>query len=222
VIGLIGFGLCILNSKALGVSPEGKILLKMLHAYIGYVFVLNLVWRLIWGFIGNKYARWSSILPIQKTYWRSLKRYIASLKQGRPVRYMGHNPLGRLMVVLLFVLLSLQAVTGLVLAGTDLYLPPFGHEIAEWVTGSGEDHGKLANLKPGSKESVDPVGYAEMRRFREPFITIHLYSFYVILVAVFVHILAVIITELVENNALVSAMFTGKKGFSEKPVDADD
>lgn len=222
VVGLIGFGLCILNSKALGVSPDGKILLKTLHAYIGYVFVLNLAWRLIWGFIGNKYARWNSILPIQKTYWRSLKHYVASLRQARRVHYMGHNPLGRLMVMLLFVLLSLQAVTGLVLAGTDLYLPPFGHEIAEWVTGSGEDHRKLANLKPGSKESVDPVAYAEMRRFRESFITIHLYSFYVILGAVFLHILAVIITEVVENNALISAMFAGKKVFSEKPVDADD
>jgi Ni/Fe-hydrogenase 1 B-type cytochrome subunit len=159
---------------------------------------------------------------MQKTYWRSLQRYIASLKQGDAARFMGHNPLGRLMVTLLFALLLLQAITDLVLAGTDLYLPPFGHEIAEWVTGSGEDHGRLADLKPGTKESTDPAAYAEMRRFREPFITIHLYSFYVILAAVLLHILAVIITEVVENNGLVSAMVSGKKVFSEKPVDADD
>ncbi len=63
VIGLIGVGLVILNSKALGVTTDGKILLKTVHAYIGYLFVLNLSWRIIWGFLGNHYARWATILP---------------------------------------------------------------------------------------------------------------------------------------------------------------
>jgi cytochrome b len=58
----------ILNAKSLGVSGEGKILLKTIHAYIGYVFVINLSWRLVWGFIGNKYVRWKAILPIGKGY----------------------------------------------------------------------------------------------------------------------------------------------------------
>lgn len=222
VTGLIGLGLCLLNAKALGVSAEGKVLLKTLHAYFGYVFVLNLGWRLLWGFIGNRYARWRSILPFGKAYWRESLLYISSLKDGRGLRYLGHNPLGRLMVTLMFVLLSLQAVSGLVLAGTDLYLPPFGHEIAEWVTGSAEDHTKLAELKPGAKEGLDPAAYAEMRSFREPIVTIHLVSFYVILAAIFLHILAVVIAEVVEKNGLISAMFSGRKIFSEKPADTDD
>ena len=107
------------------------------------------------------------------------------------------------------------------LAGTDLYLPPFGHEIAEWVTGAGEDHEKIRNLKPGAKDDVDPEAYAEMRQFRKPFITIHVYSFYALLVAIFLHIAAVVLTELRERNALVSAMFTGSKILPRKPVDND-
>ncbi|MGB5098876.1 MAG: cytochrome b/b6 domain-containing protein, partial [Porticoccaceae bacterium] len=63
VFGLIAVGLVILNSSSLGLSNDGKILTKEVHTLIGYVFVLNLVWRFIWAFWGNRYARWHSILP---------------------------------------------------------------------------------------------------------------------------------------------------------------
>lgn len=211
VIGLIAVGLAILNNKLFGVSPDGKVLLKTIHAYIGYVFVLNLSWRLIWACIGNRYARWGAVLPLGRAYWCSLRSYLSALKSGQPRAYAGHNPLGRLMVAFLLLMLSLQAVTGLVLVGTDLYLPPFGHEIAEWVTGAGEDHSKLEGLKPGEKELVVPELYAEMRAFRKPFITVHLYSFYTLLLAIVLHIAAVVIMEIREQQGLVSAMFSGNK-----------
>lgn len=219
VIGLIGVGLVILNGKTLGITTDGKILLKTIHVYIGYLFVLNLGWRIIWGFLGNRYARWAVILPFGETYKNSLSLFVEGIKKGNLPNYLGHNPIARLMVTLLFLLLSLQAVTGLMLAGTDLYFPPFGHEIAEWVTGSGEDHSKLADLKPYSKTNVDPDSYKEMRDFRKPFITIHLYVFYMLLIAILLHLIGVVVSELREKCGLVSAMFTGKKVFHKKPVD---
>lgn len=222
VTGLICVGLAILYNKSFGVSSDGKILLKTIHAYIGYVFVINLLWRIIWFFFGNHYSSWRSILPIGKKYKESLLLFIKGFKQGRPPNHLGHNPIARLMVTFLFLLLTLQATTGLVLAGTDLYLPPFGHEIAEWVTGAGEDHSKLADLKPGSKEHVEPESYKEMREFRKPFITTHKYTFYLLLGAIFLHILGVIYSEIRERSGLVSAMFTGNKMFSKKPVDYDE
>jgi len=221
IICLVAVGVAILNYKLLGVSNDGKILLKTIHAYIGYVFVLNLLWRLIWAFVGNKYSRWKSILPVGKDYWQSVRRYIRDSRTGKSSQYLGHNPVARMMVAFLFLLLTTQAVTGLVLAGTDLYLPPFGHEIAEWVTASGEDHVKIANLKPGSKDGVDPVAYAEMRNFRKPFINTHVYVFYLLIITIVVHIIAVVITEIREKNSIVSAMFTGKKLMHNKPVDSD-
>lgn len=219
VLGLIGAGLVILNAKGLGVSGEGKIALKTVHAYIGYVFVINLIWRLIWGFLGNPYARWRAVVPFGKGYGRALGGYIRALRAGEPPPYKGHNPLARIMVSFLFLLLSLQAGTGLLLAGTDLYLPPFGHEIAEWVTGSGEDHAGLKDLKPGTREGLDPEAYAQMRAFRKPFITVHVYTFYLLLASIILHVGAVIVLEIKERNALVSAMFSGRKVFSSKPVD---
>lgn len=53
------------------------------------------------------------------------------LRKGDPPAYLGHNPLGRLMITALLFLLITQALTGLVLAGTDLYKPPFGGLVAD-------------------------------------------------------------------------------------------
>ena len=117
VIGLIAIGVAILNAKPLGVTNEGKVLLKVIHVWFGYVFAINLLWRMVWAFIGNRHARWGAILPIGAGYWRSLKSYVSCLFSGRPQQYLGHNPLARISVTLLFVLLLIQAVSGLVLAG---------------------------------------------------------------------------------------------------------
>ena len=114
------------------------------------------------------------------------------------------------MISLLLALLMAQAVTGLVLAGTDLYKPPFGAVIAEWVTDG--DPQMLANLKPGSKEHVNTDKYSEMRSFRKPYVTVHLYVFYFLSVFITLHILGVILGEFRERSGLISAMITGEKG----------
>jgi len=220
ILGLVAVGTVILNNKILGVSGEGKVLLKTVHVYIGYVFTLNLSWRIVWGFIGNKYSKWSRILPINKVFFRSLKSYIAAAKSSKPQQYLGHNPVARLMITLLFTLLTTQAITGLVLAGTDLYMPPLGNHIAEWVADK-DPQGKPLNIEAGSKEGVNKAAYAEMRAFRKPFIVTHYYAFYIMLAAIFIHIAFVILAELKEKNGLISAMFTGSKVASEEPVDLD-
>ena len=64
VIVLIFVGLVMLFKKELGIeSVEAKIALKELHVIVGYVFVANLAVRIAWGFIGNRYARWRSLIP---------------------------------------------------------------------------------------------------------------------------------------------------------------
>ena len=148
VLGLIAIGTVILNSKVLGVSVDGKILLKTIHVYIGYIFAVNLTWRIVWGFIGSHYARWQAMLPFGAEYRSQLSAMISGAKSGRPVSFLGHNPIGRLMVALLFLLLSIQAITGLVLAGTDVYMPPFGNTIKEWVA---TDPEMVESIKPYSK-----------------------------------------------------------------------
>ncbi len=216
IIGLLAIGIVILNAKALGVTTDGKILLKTWHVYVGYVFVANLTWRIIWGFIGNYYARWKNVLPFGKQYKSQLNLYMSGKKENRSVAFLGHNPLARIMVFLLFILLTVQGISGLILAGTDVYMPPLGNAMAEWVS---EDKAQVELVKPYSKVNVNANSYKEMRAFRKPVINTHYYVFYILLAFIVLHIFAVVYTEIKERNGLVSAMFSGKKVFSEKPVD---
>ncbi len=218
VLCLIAIGTVILNSKALGVTNEGKILLKTWHVYVGYVFALNLTFRIVWGLIGSPYARWRAILPIGSSYWSDFAQFTKGIKQRKPVGFLGHNPLGRLMVTLLFLLMSIQALTGLVLAGTDVYMPPFGGVMKQWVA---QDAASVVDVKPYSKDGVDEQNYQTMRDLRQPVVKTHYYVFFILLGAIAIHILGVVATELREGNGIVSAMFTGKKFFKDKPIDTE-
>ena len=213
-LGVIGF--LILKEGALGISTPGKVLLKTIHVWTGYVFAANLAWRIVWAFIGNRYARWRAILPGGKGYLHSLRGYVTSFVAGHPGQYAGHNPAGRLAVAVLLLLIAVQAITGLVLAGTDLFYPPFGHWIAQWVAAPGIDPGSLVPYAP---DMYAEGAYADMRSLRSPFVTVHLYTFYVLAVAVVAHVTAVIIAERKEGGSLISAMFTGRKIIAGRPVD---
>jgi len=170
VLGLIAVGTAILNAKLLGVTNDGKILLKTVHVWIGYVFAMNLLWRVVWAFIGGPHARWRAILPGGRGYMKEVRDYVADFSAGNPRQYLGHNPLGRIAVTVLLLLLMSQAVTGLVLAGTDIFFPPFGSWIAGWVAAPGVEPATLVAYSP---DMYDETAYAAMRDFRKPFIAVH-------------------------------------------------
>lgn len=219
VIVLAALGLVILNAGAFKIPNEGKILLKTLHVWAGYVFAVNIGMRIVWAFIGNRQARWRQLLPGGPGYVARLRSYVSAIAAGRPEHYLGHNPLGRIAVTALLLLITLQALSGLVLAGTDLYFPPIGHWIAQWIAAPGVDP---ATLVPYSPELYEKSAYGDMRAMREPVATLHLYGFFVLASMIVIHIAAVVMTELREGGTLVSAMFTGRKVVSGQPVDAPD
>jgi len=216
VILLIFMGLMMLFKKDMGItSLEAKITLKTIHVLIGYVFVLNLLVRIVWGFIGNRFARWSTIVP-GKGYGNTLSGYLNSIKQGEPQQFLGHNPMGRLAVVVIMISLMVMAVTGLVRAGTDIYYPPFGASFAQQIAADGVDP---ATIKPYDKTGTDPVKAKELSAFKGPFGSIHIYTSYFLMFLILLHILVVVRTEIKEGGSLVSAMFSGKKALSRDPED---
>jgi Ni/Fe-hydrogenase 1 B-type cytochrome subunit len=217
IVVLTALGLAILYSKALGIGNDGKVLLKSLHVWTGYLFAANLLWRIVWAFFGNRYARWRAFLPGGAGYWASVRSYVAAFLAGHPEQYAGHNPLARLGVASLLLLIVIQAINGMVLAGTDIFYPPFGHWIAQWVAAPGVDP---ATLVPYAPELVDAAAWERMRAFRKPFALVHLYGFYLLLAMVVAHVAAVVVTEVREGGSIVSAMFTGRKVLSGKPVDS--
>ena len=219
VLGLEAIGTAILYDEELGVTDAGKVFLKSTHVWFGYIFALNLLWRIIWAFIGSPYSRWSAILPFQSGYVMDCKSYIHGMIHGNPQPYLGHNPIARLMVSLLLILLVMQAATGLVLAGTDIYYPPLGHWITAWIAAPGVDP---STIVPYDKTGIDPAAWDAMRSFRSPFVAVHYWTFFALLAAVAIHIVGVVVTELREGGGIVSAMFTGVKVFDKKPIDDTD
>lgn len=218
VIALAVAGFLILNASAIEVPNAGKVTLKTVHVWIGYLFVLNLLWRMVWAFFGNSYASWRAVLPGGRGYFQALRSYVAAFIAGHPEQYMGHNPAGRLGVAVLFLLITVMAITGLILAGTDLFYPPLGHWIAQWVAAP---EIAAASLKPYAPEMYNTAAYESMRAFRKPIALVHLYSFYTLLVVVVLHVAAVIVTELREGGSIISAMFTGRKIMRGRPFDED-
>ncbi|NKE68276.1 cytochrome B [Ramlibacter sp. RBP-2] len=78
------------------------------HARIGYAVLTLLLFRLVWGFVGGHWSRFSSFV-------RGPSHVAAYLRgQAHPDSLVGHNPLGALSVVAMMVLLLAQVATGLV------------------------------------------------------------------------------------------------------------
>lgn len=82
--------------------------LSTVHEMAGYVVAGLVAFRLVWGLIGGRYARFSQFIKGPAAVIAYLRDMIA----GREPRYLGHNPAGAAMIVALLVTLSGTAFTG--------------------------------------------------------------------------------------------------------------
>lgn len=115
----------------------------VVHTVSGYIVALLLLFRLIWGFWGSAHSRFSDFIYSLG----SVGAYLRRLVQLDPPKFVGHNPLGGWMVVLLLVVLAANVTTGL-LSGEEhgpggLLLPLIA---APGEEGLGEIHEVLANV----------------------------------------------------------------------------
>lgn len=78
------------------------------HTTLGYAFAGLIAFRLAWGFIGPRYARFSSFVRGPG----AVKRYLLSILSLRPEHHVGHNPAGGWAVLALLGLGALTALTG--------------------------------------------------------------------------------------------------------------
>ena len=87
------------------------------HRRLGYTVLVLVVFRIVWGFVGTRHARFASFL-------RGPRALLAYLRErGRAT--VGHNPIGALSVVALLALLLLQAATGLLANDEIMNTGPF-------------------------------------------------------------------------------------------------
>ena len=81
---------------------------QMIHYAFGYTACALVLFRILWGLIGTRYARFTQFIkgPSKTTH------HIKSLLNRQPEHQLGHNPAGAVAMVLLMVLILLLGLTG--------------------------------------------------------------------------------------------------------------
>ncbi len=199
IISLLVLGLAMESLEETGLED----LLKGLHVTIGYIFVATFSLRVLWGFMGNEYARWSDLLPggkRLKEIWGNIRWYLSGFK-GRPPLSIGHNPLASLFYIPLFVVLFFQATTGLVLSGGKDLLSARGSYFPS-VAYADEDEEWGERGWYGEGEEGEGSEWAE---------EVHEFGFYFILFFLLAHLTGLVVHEIGEEAGLFSSMIHGKK-----------
>ncbi len=99
----------------------------MLHLTLGYTLGGLVVFRLVWGVIGSRYARFGSFVRGPS----AVLRYGKSMLSGTPEHHNGHNPAGAVAIVLL-----LASILTVVLSGWVFYTDLGGHWVKELHEGA--------------------------------------------------------------------------------------
>lgn len=96
------------------------------HGRFGYAVLALVLFRIVWGFVGGHYSRFTSFMPTPS-------RIMAYVRGAAP-KALGHNPLGALSVIVLLALLLLQTATGLFADDEIAYSGPLTALISNaWV-----------------------------------------------------------------------------------------
>jgi cytochrome b len=94
--------------------------LQAVHLNAGYLIGALILFRLVWGFVGPRHARFGDFVrpPAQVLdYLRRATRFEAP-------RHLGHNPAGGAMILALLVSLSVTVLSGVALYGTTDFAGP--------------------------------------------------------------------------------------------------
>ena len=88
---------------------------RFIHFLFAFIFFFNFLYRLYWGFVGNKYAKWNNFIPLKKRQWREIMCVIQvdilQVKR-KNIESVGHNSLASFSYFITFLIFLLQSLTG--------------------------------------------------------------------------------------------------------------
>lgn len=113
-------------------TGDDKGLSFTVHAYVGYLVLMLLLYRLGLGFVGSKHTRFSDFAYS----WADIKAYGMSLLRFRPTHFVGHNPIGGVMVFAMLAMLAATGLTGLTIVLTRM----------RWLEGIHEAFGTVMEI----------------------------------------------------------------------------
>ena len=175
--------------------------LNNVHSYLGYFLIGLVSLRIFWGLVGSRYARFSNFVYSPGT----VLRYLKGLVNGHPEHYLGHNPAGGLMIVVMLGVLLATMYTGLEALAVDGRGPLAHHTsvIRSAFADRNENHDK------DREEDEAPRGGA--REEEEFWEEAHeaMTSFMGLLILI--HISGVFVSSWAHRENLVLAMINGNK-----------
>jgi len=81
---------------------------QLVHITAGYTMAGLVAFRILWGLIGTRHARFTDFV---RSPWTAID-YLVSLAERRPQHHAGHNPAGGLAILALLGLAALTAASG--------------------------------------------------------------------------------------------------------------
>lgn len=81
---------------------------RLAHVTLGYTMLGLVAFRIAWGVVGTRYARFGDFVRGPA----SVRRYARALLRGQPEHYTGHNPAGALAILAILLLTVLAGVSG--------------------------------------------------------------------------------------------------------------
>lgn len=108
---------------------------RFLHFAAAYLLVFNLLFRVYWAFVGNRFSRWRVYVPTTRAHWSGIAHMLRVYffvapwpRKAEP----GHGPLQAVAYLGVVALMAVQIVTGFGLYGamSDAWLP----HLFRWVS----------------------------------------------------------------------------------------
>ena len=169
---------------------------NIIHIYSGYAVLGLISFRVVWGFVGTRYARFSEFVYSPE----AVKQYVSGMIDEHPKRYLGHNPAGGWMIVALMFSLFVVTISGLKLYAVEEGLGP--------LAGSATEISIISSAYADSDDEHENDEDDEEEDFWED---IHEASTDFTLFLIALHIAGVLVSSKLHNENLVRAMITGRK-----------
>ena len=161
-----------------------------LHELAGYLILALVIARIVWGIIGTRYARFSNFIYKPS----AVKQYFNDSLRFKSERYLGHNPLGGVMVMLLLVMLILTSWSGIEAEGDGFTgTTAVSVQLIKPVIADDDEHEENEN---GGNEAWEDI---------------HEFFANATLFLIFLHVAGVIFSSIAHGENLVRSMVTGYK-----------
>lgn len=111
------------------------------HFRFGYAALTLVLFRIVWGVVGSRYARFSDFVKGPS----AAIAYIKGMRSGTSIKPLGHNPIGSFSVLALLAIILIQTISGLFASDEHDHKGPLAKFLSDvWSERIGEFHADVS------------------------------------------------------------------------------